>query len=216
MQSVKTILQPKTIVRARLLLGALLLFAAVLTWGIGLSLSPHGKAVVAGTEHIRSTVVTFRRNSAIGTLFLSAIAAWLLFPRLRSRQPVRDWTLIVLLALLAGSSAYTLLFLRGSPTNAAEFDENLAISNVSDLNAAESSSEAQASNMLGAPASQLSKRQVDERIPSFHGEAQERTAREKLSQPDESAVSDDQASTLNDAASSSAEDPTNDPAGNHE
>lgn len=96
--------------------GALLLLAAVLTWFIGLTLSPYGQTVVDGTDHIRDSVVTFKRNSALGTLILTALAGWLLFPRRRANWPLRDGALIVLLALLAGSSLYTLLSLRLSPS----------------------------------------------------------------------------------------------------
>ena len=213
MPSVKTILNPKTIIRARLLLGALLLFAAVLTWGIGLSLSAQSKAVVAGTEHVRSTVVIFKRNSAIGTLFLTALAGWMLFPRLRPRRPVRDWAVILLLALLAGSSTYTLLTYRGSLANASGFDENLAISNVTDLNAGEITSDAGPSNTISAPAPQFNMRPVEPGIPAPR-EPTERTTPDELSQPLENVSIDDQANRLNDATTSSEE--TNDAGRNDE
>lgn len=209
MPSVKFILEPKTIVRARLLLGGLLLFAAVLNWGIGITLSAHAKAVVAGTEHVRGTVVTFKRNAAIGTLFLSAIAAWMLFPKLRPRRPVRDWTVIVLLALLAGSSFYTLLSFRGSLANTADFDGNLATSYFSDLNASEIGSGAQAPNMVAVPEPHLRK------LPS-NRERKEGTAPEELTQPAESAVNDDQANRLSDASSSRDEDRASDAAGGNQ
>jgi drug/metabolite transporter (DMT)-like permease len=93
--------------RARMFMGALLLLAAALTWGIGLMMSPHGESVARGTEYLRTTVVTFKRNGATGTLILCAIAAWLLFPKRRPKWPMRDWALIVLFAFLAGSSIYT-------------------------------------------------------------------------------------------------------------
>jgi drug/metabolite transporter (DMT)-like permease len=95
-------------------MGALLLLAAVITWAIGLWMSPHGDTVAKGTEHVRSVIVTFMRNSAIGTLILSALAAWLLFPARRPKWPARDWALIVLLVLLVGSSLYTLFWLQTS------------------------------------------------------------------------------------------------------
>ena len=100
--------------RGRMFMGALLLLAAIITWGIGLMMSPHGDTVAQGTEHVRTTVVDFMRNSAIGTLVLSALAAWLLFPARRPKWPARDWVLIVLLVLLAGSSIYTLAWLQMS------------------------------------------------------------------------------------------------------
>ena len=93
-------------------MGALLLTAAVLTWITGLMMSPHGDTVAEGTEYVRTTVVTFMRNGAIGTLVLCALSAWLLFPARRPKWPVRDW--IVLLVFLVGSSLYTLIWLQRS------------------------------------------------------------------------------------------------------
>ena len=95
-------------------LGGLLLLAAVLTWGIGLWMSPHGDTVAEGTEHVRTVIVTFMRNGAIGTLILSALSAWLLFPARRPKWPMRDWTIVVLLVFLAGSSIYTLIWLQAA------------------------------------------------------------------------------------------------------
>ena len=98
--------------RARMFMGALLLLAAIITWATGLMMSPHGDVVAKGTEHVRTTVVTFMRNGAIGTLVLCALAAWLLFPARRPKWPARDWALIVVLVILAGSSVYTLVWLQ--------------------------------------------------------------------------------------------------------
>jgi drug/metabolite transporter (DMT)-like permease len=98
-------------------MGALLLTAAVLTWVTGLMMSPHGETVAKGTEHVRTVVVTFMRNGAIGTLVLCALSAWLLFPVRRPKWPARDWALIALLVLLAGSSVYTLIWLQRSVLN---------------------------------------------------------------------------------------------------
>jgi drug/metabolite transporter (DMT)-like permease len=95
-------------------MGALLLLAAILTWGTGLMMSPHGHVVADGTQHVRTTIVTFMRNSAIGTLILTALSAWLLFPARRPKWPARDWALIVVLVFLAGSSLYTLIWLQTS------------------------------------------------------------------------------------------------------
>ena len=61
---------------------------------------------------MRTVVVDFKRNDAIGTLILSALAAWMLFPARRPKWPARDWALIALLAFLVGSSLYTLVWLR--------------------------------------------------------------------------------------------------------
>jgi hypothetical protein len=63
---------------------------------------------------VKTTVVTFMRNGAIGTLVLSAVAAWLLFPARRPQRAARDWALIAVLALLVGSSLYTLAWLQVS------------------------------------------------------------------------------------------------------
>jgi drug/metabolite transporter (DMT)-like permease len=98
--------------RARMFMGALLLLAAIITWATGLMMSPHGDVVAKGTEHVRTTVVTFMRNGAIGTLVLCGLAAWLLFPARRPKWPARDWALIVVLVILAGSSVYTLVWLQ--------------------------------------------------------------------------------------------------------
>ncbi|HSR00685.1 MAG TPA: hypothetical protein VLM36_12325 [Sphingomicrobium sp.] len=95
-------------------MGTVLLLAALITWSIGLMMSPHGDTVAKGTDHVRMTVVTFMRNGAIGTLVLCALSAWLLFPSRRPKWPARDWTLIVLLAVLVGSSLYTLIWLQRS------------------------------------------------------------------------------------------------------
>ena len=93
-------------------MGALLLIAAIVTWAIGLMMSPHGETVAKGTEHVRKTIVIFMRNGAIGTLVLCALSGWLLFPARRPRWPARDWALIIVLAILAASSVYTLIWLQ--------------------------------------------------------------------------------------------------------
>jgi len=94
-------------------MGGLLLFAAVIAWGTALMMSPHGDSSAPGTEHVKTVVVVFIRNSAIGTLVLSALSAWLLFPVRRPKWPARDWALIGLIALLVVTSLYQLIWLRG-------------------------------------------------------------------------------------------------------
>jgi drug/metabolite transporter (DMT)-like permease len=94
-------------------MGGLLLFAAVIAWATALMMSPHGTSNAPGTEHVRTVVVVFLRNSAIGTLILSALSAWLLFPSRRPRWPLRDWALIGLIGLLVLTSLYQLIWLRG-------------------------------------------------------------------------------------------------------
>lgn len=103
--------------RGRMFMGALLLMSAAITWAVGLMMSPHGDTVAKGTEHVRTTVVDFMRNGAIGTLVLCAVSAWLLFPARRPKWPARDWALIALLVLLAGTSLYTLVWLYASVLN---------------------------------------------------------------------------------------------------
>jgi hypothetical protein len=89
-------------------MGGVLLFAAVIAWGTALLMSPHGEAVASGTEHVRSTVVVFLRNSAIGTLVLCALSGWLLFPTRRPKWPARDYAILGILALLVATSVYQL------------------------------------------------------------------------------------------------------------
>lgn len=99
--------------RARLFFGGLILFAAVIAWATALMMSPHSESTVAqGTEHVRSVVVIFIRNSAIGTLLLSALSAWLLFPTCRPKTPWRDRAVIGVLAVLVLTSLYQLFWLR--------------------------------------------------------------------------------------------------------
>jgi drug/metabolite transporter (DMT)-like permease len=93
-------------------MGGMLLFAAVIAWFTALMMSPHGSEVDAGTEHVRTTVVTFLRNSAIGTLILSAIAGWLLFPSRRPRWPARDYAIIGVLGVLVATSIYQLFWVK--------------------------------------------------------------------------------------------------------
>jgi drug/metabolite transporter (DMT)-like permease len=94
--------------------GAMLLFAAVIAWATSFLMSPHGETVAQGTEHVRTTVVVFMRNSAIGTLILCALAGWLLFPTRRPRWPQRDYAILGVIALLVVSSLYTLIWLQTS------------------------------------------------------------------------------------------------------
>jgi len=101
--------------RARMFVGAFLLAAAVMTWATGLLMSPHGESSGhSGVEHVRTVIVVYLRNSAIGTLVLAVLSAWLLFPIRRPRSPLRDWLLIGLIAILAVSSLYQLYWLETS------------------------------------------------------------------------------------------------------
>ena len=118
-------LRNRGIGRARMFMGALLLLAAVLTWSIGLMMSPHGDSGASGTEYLKSAVVTFKRKGAVGTLILCALTAWLLFPARRPKWPKRDWALALLLGFLGLSSIYTLVSLRQPLTTSAGLDQNL-------------------------------------------------------------------------------------------
>jgi hypothetical protein len=94
--------------------GGLVLFAAVIAWGTSFMMSPHGETVAQGTEHVRTTVAVFMRNSAIGTLLLCALSGWLLFPSRRPRWPQRDYAILGVIALLVVSSLYNLIWLQTS------------------------------------------------------------------------------------------------------
>jgi hypothetical protein len=63
-------------------------------------------------EHVRTVVVVFLRNSALGTLVLCAVSAWLLFPARRPRWPARDWAIIALIGVIVATSLYQLFWLR--------------------------------------------------------------------------------------------------------
>jgi len=89
-----------------------MLVSAFVTWATALLMSPHGEESAAGTEHIREVVAIFLRNSAVGTILLSAFAAWLLFPQRRPKKPWRDYAILAVLAVLVGSSVYQLVWLQ--------------------------------------------------------------------------------------------------------
>lgn len=93
-------------------LGALILFAAAINWTTSLMMSPHGADSAIGLERVRTTIVVFLRNSAVGTLILCALAGWLLFPRRRPRAPRRDWAIISLVAAMTLTSLYQLIWLQ--------------------------------------------------------------------------------------------------------
>ena len=98
--------------RARIFMGSLLLFAAVIAWSMTLWMSPHGTSAAEGTDHVRTVVATFVRNSAIGTLILCAIAGWMLYPQRRPRAPKRDGAIAGVIAILVATSIYQLIWIR--------------------------------------------------------------------------------------------------------
>lgn len=102
------------IFRGRLFMGNLILLAAVIAWFTALMMSPHGTSTADGPEHVRTVVTTFLRKSAFGTLLLSALAAYLLFPTRRPDNPRRDWAILAILAVLVLSSLYQLVWLEWS------------------------------------------------------------------------------------------------------
>jgi hypothetical protein len=75
-------------------------------------MSPHGTSVAEGTDHVRTVVAIYVRNSAIGTLILCALAGWMLFPIRRPRAPRRDWAIAGLLAVMVLTSIYQLIWIR--------------------------------------------------------------------------------------------------------
>ena len=97
--------------RGRLFVGSILLLGAVVACITGLFINPIDESAVSGADHVRDTVVIFMRNSAIATLVLVVVAAFLLFPRPRLRNPVRDRILIGVSVLLVAVSAYRLIWL---------------------------------------------------------------------------------------------------------
>jgi len=103
--------------RARMFFGGFLLVAAAITWGTAALLNPMGDESAAGIEGVRETVVTLIRNTAIGTLMLSALAGWLLFPARRPRAPWRDRALLAVIGLLVAGSIYQLIWLQTSVVN---------------------------------------------------------------------------------------------------
>ena len=105
-------MRDRGILRARIFLGGVALVAAVITWASAFMMSPHGDVVAQGTEHVRTTIVVFMRNSSIGTLVLCALAAWLLFPARRPKRPAMDWMIIGLIGLMVLTSLYQLVWVR--------------------------------------------------------------------------------------------------------
>lgn len=93
--------------RGQLFLGTLLLVAAVMTWALALWMSPHGEE----QGQLRGGVVDYIRNSAIGTLVMSALAAYLLFPARRPVKPVRDWVIRIVIGVMVAVSLYQLAWL---------------------------------------------------------------------------------------------------------
>lgn len=89
-------------------LGFMLLFGAVIAWAVAVMMSPHGEVAGFAGEPVKHSVVVFMRKSAFGTLILSALSAYLLFPARRPVQPRRDWAIRTVLAVMVLTSLYQL------------------------------------------------------------------------------------------------------------
>ena len=98
--------------RGRIFVGEFLLLAAVIVSGTALLMSPHGSNDAVGGNYVRTTVASFLNHSAIATLVLAALAGWLLFPARRPRKPLRDWSLLTVIGVLAATSIYQLIWLQ--------------------------------------------------------------------------------------------------------
>ncbi len=98
--------------RARLFVGGFVLSAAAIVWAIALLMNPRGSGAGQGTEYVREVIVVYLRNSALATLGLASLSAFLLFPERRVRWPARDWTIGLLIVLLCLTSIYQLIWLR--------------------------------------------------------------------------------------------------------
>lgn len=105
------------IVRGRVFFGFLILFAAMIAWFIGLTMSPHGTPAADGTEPVRTVIAAFLVKSAIGTLILCALAAWLLLPLRRATAPRRNWAILAVFAVLVTTSIYQLIWIQTSVLN---------------------------------------------------------------------------------------------------
>ena len=98
--------------RGRMFVGGFVLFAAVIVWAVGSLMSPHAPGTAGTDENVRQAVVVYLQNSALATLAMAALAAFLLYPKRRPRAPNRDWTIGLLIALLVVTSLYQLVWLR--------------------------------------------------------------------------------------------------------
>ncbi len=98
-------------------MGGILLFAAVIVLGTSLMMSPHQETTGSGLDHVRASIAIFIRNTAIGTLLLAALAAYLLFPQRRPRAPRRDWLVGGLLAIVGLAAFYQLFWVQTSVLN---------------------------------------------------------------------------------------------------
>jgi hypothetical protein len=97
--------------------GGMLLFGAVVVLGTSLFMSPYQATPEPGPDHVRAYVADFIRNLAIGTLILTGLAAYLLFPKRRPPMEVRDRIVGGLLVLVTLASLYQIIWVQTAVLN---------------------------------------------------------------------------------------------------
>lgn len=95
----------------RRIAGYVLLGSAGLVWLTAIMLSPHGEAAPTGVEHVKASVALFARNASLGILALILLAAAALFWKRRPQRRAADLVPLALMALLAASSFYQLVWI---------------------------------------------------------------------------------------------------------
>ena len=99
------------IARTRRITGYVLLGSAALVWMTAIMMSPHGEAPSTGVEHVKASVALFARNASLGILVLVLLAAAALFWKRRPERRAADLVPLALMALLAASSFYQLVWI---------------------------------------------------------------------------------------------------------
>lgn len=97
--------------QTRRITGYVLLGSAALVWLTAMMMSPHGDASATGVVYVKASVAVFARNASLGILLLVMLAALALFWRRKPRRNAADLIPIVLMALLAASSFYQLVWI---------------------------------------------------------------------------------------------------------
>ena len=109
------------VARVRRFAGYGLLGAAVLIWATAIMMSPHGEASGHhGVDHVKASVALFARNAALGTLVLVLLSAAAFFWKRRPTRAAADLIPLALIALLAATSFYQLVWIE---TDVLEVDE---------------------------------------------------------------------------------------------
>ena len=92
--------------------GYTLLGAAALVWLTTIMMSPHGEAAGNhGVDHVKASVAVFARNASLGTLVLVMLSAAALFWRQKPQRRASDLVPLALMAVLALSSFYQLVWI---------------------------------------------------------------------------------------------------------